>query len=291
MTWFTSFRPRFGRLTNLKSGDGAKRLTERENWIMNMFQFLKLHIVRQKKPRTLGMLQHLPQTMWMTPLPAVRRTPPQPSPCLRGRRSRGSLLVLQHPQHPHHTEPWSRSLQLREGAPQPGWGFWMWSRIRSYSIGAPPGCHGQGLCGAGPGRFQHPTEDGTDGNPPPVSQLPMRRESPSPVRTSCCMPTGKLAFRRPNPNPRHSSILRQNPSDVPGDSGNHPASTHADPAQAASFVLPPKPGGSIAVIAAAAAISKTPWHFLPPNASHTDTFAVIRPLTVGLTVLGTPASA
>ncbi|KAG0715718.1 hypothetical protein GWK47_011308 [Chionoecetes opilio] len=82
MTWFTSLRSRFGRLTNLKSGDGAKRLTERENWIMNMFQFLKPHIVRQKKPRTLGMPQHLPQTMWMTPLPAVRRTPPQPSPCL-----------------------------------------------------------------------------------------------------------------------------------------------------------------------------------------------------------------
>ncbi|KAG0729717.1 hypothetical protein GWK47_003411 [Chionoecetes opilio] len=57
MTWFTSLRSRFGRLTNLKSGDGAKRLTERENWIMNMFQFLKLHIVRQKKPRILGVPQ------------------------------------------------------------------------------------------------------------------------------------------------------------------------------------------------------------------------------------------
>ncbi|KAG0722848.1 hypothetical protein GWK47_043779 [Chionoecetes opilio] len=75
MTWFTSFRSRFGRLTNLKSGDGAKRLTERENWIMNMFQFLKPHIVRQKKPRTLGMLQSAAQAAEPASVPV-----PDPAP-------------------------------------------------------------------------------------------------------------------------------------------------------------------------------------------------------------------
>ncbi|KAG0715459.1 hypothetical protein GWK47_011880 [Chionoecetes opilio] len=77
MTWFTSLRSRFGRLTNLKSGDGAKRLTERENWIMNMFQFLKPHIVRQKKPRTLG----IPQSAAQAAEPASVPVPdPAPAP-------------------------------------------------------------------------------------------------------------------------------------------------------------------------------------------------------------------
>ncbi|XP_066940454.1 uncharacterized protein [Macrobrachium rosenbergii] len=55
-TWFTSLRTRFGRLTAEKSGQGAsRRLTDREKWILNIFHFLKPHIVRQKKPKVLGL--------------------------------------------------------------------------------------------------------------------------------------------------------------------------------------------------------------------------------------------
>ena len=57
-TWFTSLRSRFGRLTAEKSGQGARRrLTDREKWILNIFHFLRPHIVRQKQPKMLGLPQ------------------------------------------------------------------------------------------------------------------------------------------------------------------------------------------------------------------------------------------
>ena len=46
-TWLDSIRSRFGRLTKLKSGQRAdKPLTEREKWILQVFQFLGRHIAR-----------------------------------------------------------------------------------------------------------------------------------------------------------------------------------------------------------------------------------------------------
>lgn len=46
-TWYESLRTRFGRLTKAgKSGDGAKKFTEREEWILRVFDFLKVHIKR-----------------------------------------------------------------------------------------------------------------------------------------------------------------------------------------------------------------------------------------------------
>ncbi|XP_066957984.1 uncharacterized protein [Macrobrachium rosenbergii] len=55
-TWFTSLRSRFGLLTAEKSGQGTgRRLTDREKWILNIFHFLKPHIVHQRKPKVLGL--------------------------------------------------------------------------------------------------------------------------------------------------------------------------------------------------------------------------------------------
>ena len=45
-TWLDSMRSRFGRLTERKSGSGAKKLTERDEWILEAFAFLREHIVR-----------------------------------------------------------------------------------------------------------------------------------------------------------------------------------------------------------------------------------------------------
>lgn len=57
-TWFYSLRSRFGRLTAEKSGQGSsRRLTDRERWILNIFLFLRPHIVRQGKPKVLGLPQ------------------------------------------------------------------------------------------------------------------------------------------------------------------------------------------------------------------------------------------
>lgn len=55
--WLTTIRTRFGRLSKEKSGQGAVRLTDREKWILRTFHFLKPHITRQRKPRTLGLSQ------------------------------------------------------------------------------------------------------------------------------------------------------------------------------------------------------------------------------------------
>jgi len=52
--WFESNRTRYGRLSKEKSGQGSRRYTEREKWILQLFRFLKPHIVRQRKPRTYG---------------------------------------------------------------------------------------------------------------------------------------------------------------------------------------------------------------------------------------------
>ncbi|XP_064120238.1 uncharacterized protein LOC135224845 [Macrobrachium nipponense] len=55
-TWFTSLKSRFGRLTAEKSGQGAsRRLTDQEKWMLNIFHFLKPHIIRQKKPKMSGL--------------------------------------------------------------------------------------------------------------------------------------------------------------------------------------------------------------------------------------------
>lgn len=56
-TWFSSLRSRYGRLTNTVSGQatGSKRHTDRERWILELFPFLKAHIVRQHKTATLGL--------------------------------------------------------------------------------------------------------------------------------------------------------------------------------------------------------------------------------------------
>jgi hypothetical protein len=45
-TWFLSLRTKFGKLTKDKSGDGAKRFTDRDKWILTNLAFLKVHIFR-----------------------------------------------------------------------------------------------------------------------------------------------------------------------------------------------------------------------------------------------------
>jgi len=45
-TWIESQRTRYGKLTSMKSGQGAMKLTERDEWITTAWQFLKDHIVR-----------------------------------------------------------------------------------------------------------------------------------------------------------------------------------------------------------------------------------------------------
>ncbi|KAG0711601.1 hypothetical protein GWK47_020278 [Chionoecetes opilio] len=142
MTWFTSLRSRFGRLTNLKSGDGAKSLTERENWIMNMFQFLKPHIVRQKKPRTLvccpscrtcffSLCLTPPSTSTDDvddPSPAVRDTTPAISmPARKAKQGKPPGAATSTASTPHGTL--EKSLQLPEKV-RHNLGLWMWSRIR-----------------------------------------------------------------------------------------------------------------------------------------------------------------
>ena len=53
--WFQSNRSRFSRLTLMKSGAGAtRRLSEREKWIITIFNFLKPHIVRYRKTTVVG---------------------------------------------------------------------------------------------------------------------------------------------------------------------------------------------------------------------------------------------
>ncbi|KAK6190706.1 hypothetical protein SNE40_002509 [Patella caerulea] len=44
MVWYQSIRTRYGRLSKKKSGSGAGELTDRDNWILEKFDFLKGHI-------------------------------------------------------------------------------------------------------------------------------------------------------------------------------------------------------------------------------------------------------
>ncbi len=46
-TWVDSMMFQYGRLTQTKSGQGAKDNTEREAWILEKFCFLKDHIACQ----------------------------------------------------------------------------------------------------------------------------------------------------------------------------------------------------------------------------------------------------
>lgn len=46
-TWYDSLRTRYGRLLLTKSGDGSKPLTDREQWILRNFEFVKGQITRQ----------------------------------------------------------------------------------------------------------------------------------------------------------------------------------------------------------------------------------------------------
>ena len=54
-TWLRSIRTRYGRLMKVKSGQAVRDLTAREKWILSEFSFFGRHIVRQKKPKTLGL--------------------------------------------------------------------------------------------------------------------------------------------------------------------------------------------------------------------------------------------
>ena len=53
-TWVDSMRSRFGRLTQTKSGQGAKEHTERETWILQKFSFFAAHIARQTSRHGVG---------------------------------------------------------------------------------------------------------------------------------------------------------------------------------------------------------------------------------------------
>ena len=48
-TWYTSLRTRFGRLKKKKSGDGDPEMTEREEWILRHFEFLRPYMYEVKK--------------------------------------------------------------------------------------------------------------------------------------------------------------------------------------------------------------------------------------------------
>lgn len=57
-TWYDSVRTRFTKITKPtdKSGQGAQKLlTMREQWITQVFSFLKPHIIRQRRTNTLGL--------------------------------------------------------------------------------------------------------------------------------------------------------------------------------------------------------------------------------------------
>jgi len=49
--WYRSIRTRYGRLVKKKSGTGAGERTDRDNWILEKFDFLKGHI-HEVQPRT-----------------------------------------------------------------------------------------------------------------------------------------------------------------------------------------------------------------------------------------------
>ena len=53
-TWFHSNRSRLGRITLQRIEEPEKRLTQREEWIRNIFGFLEPHIVRQRKSKSVA---------------------------------------------------------------------------------------------------------------------------------------------------------------------------------------------------------------------------------------------
>lgn len=54
--WLRGMRTRFGKLSKAKSGDGATKKTpsDRDRWILQLFQFMGQHIQRCTQPKTLG---------------------------------------------------------------------------------------------------------------------------------------------------------------------------------------------------------------------------------------------
>ncbi|KAG0710278.1 hypothetical protein GWK47_023145 [Chionoecetes opilio] len=183
--------------------------------------------------------QHLTQTVDDRLLPdSLRRTPPShPHVCAeREAREASWCCNITTAIHTTRNPGAVRPCNVRRRWHHTWLGLWtpMWSRIRSYSIGgALPGCHAKDCVGMA-GRFQHPTEDGTDGKPSPVPKLPMRRESPSLVRDLIAATPYRNFGLWPatKPNPGTNSILG-NHRDVPGHFRQPPClQTHADPAQA-----------------------------------------------------------
>ena len=55
--WYRSLRTRFGRLLKRKSGQGVPDLTERDEWVMAKFAFLKVHIYNVQR-RTMVSVSH-----------------------------------------------------------------------------------------------------------------------------------------------------------------------------------------------------------------------------------------
>lgn len=53
-TWYRSIRTRFTRLVHRKSGDGASELTERDQWILTNFAWLRVHVVEVQKKTTVS---------------------------------------------------------------------------------------------------------------------------------------------------------------------------------------------------------------------------------------------
>lgn len=52
--WYRSLRTRYGRLLKKTSGDGAAEFTERDQWILAQFAFLRAHIYDVKKRTTVS---------------------------------------------------------------------------------------------------------------------------------------------------------------------------------------------------------------------------------------------
>jgi hypothetical protein len=50
MTWYRSIRTRFGRLKKLPSGSGTSELTERDQWVLTQFEFLR-PFISEVRPR------------------------------------------------------------------------------------------------------------------------------------------------------------------------------------------------------------------------------------------------
>ena len=46
-TWYESNRTRYAKLVKTRSGQGPQRLTDRQEWLIKSFDFLKAHIYRQ----------------------------------------------------------------------------------------------------------------------------------------------------------------------------------------------------------------------------------------------------